>query len=748
MKTTIALLTVSLSQLLQAQDSITLQLKWWNQFQFAGYYAAQKEGYYKAEGLDVNIVPGGIGIAPVEEVTSGRAQFGIGGSDLILDYSNGKPLAAVGALFQHSPYTFMTLEESKINSLNDFVNKTVMACDGQGWAELKAALILEGINDDSVHVIKHTWNNNDLITGKVDVISAYCTVEPMQLSEQGYKPHLIRPINYGIDFYGDVLFTTTKMMENNPEIIVKFRNASFRGWEYALTHKEEMINYILTLPGVKERGVTRAQLMNEANAMQKLILADVVEIGHMNEGRWQHILNTYKMLGLSDSQSSMAGFVFDPEKEQVAQHSRTLKYTSAAVLLLALIVTISFYRFRKTIRENRERLKHETSCHAEVKDKLNTTEEFLDLAVKGAGIGVWSYHVQSGHFTFNSIGKTMIGYNSEDVTIQGSSLLELMHPSDRELIMQSFNAHITGNSNAFEGNMRFRTMNGDWKWIHAKANAQSRDETGNATRIKGIQLDIDEIKKKETELIEISKELLRNNTDLRQFSFAVSHSIRAPLASIAGLLQIADNNLKMADQSAILVKIEKSVHQLMETLNDINSILTSRQPDGKVGAFIPVQDRIKCIISLHQDNLTAISATVNFTTENKHTIWFPTEIFDGIVNNLVSNAIKFRHPDRNLSLEFALKETENFVVISITDNGQGLDLEKFGNKIFGLYQRFHPKTAGKGLGLYTTKVQIEGMGGKLEVSSQLHKGSTFTVFLPKAPHCYIPEDVASETKSL
>jgi len=107
------LIVISASKLFGADDSIRVQLKWWHQFQFAGYYAAEKKGYYKEQGLNIKLIPGDPAHAPVAQVLKNKADFGITGSDLVVEYTNGKPLVALGAIFQHSPYTILSLKEKK-----------------------------------------------------------------------------------------------------------------------------------------------------------------------------------------------------------------------------------------------------------------------------------------------------------------------------------------------------------------------------------------------------------------------------------------------------------------------------------------------------------------------------------------------------------------------------------------------------------------------------------------------------------
>jgi len=99
-----------------AAEKVTLQLKWYHQFQFAGYYAAQSKGFYKQENLDVNIVEGGEDVPVLKQVLSGAVQYGIGDSDILLSRMNGKPVVAIASIFQHSPYVLLSLREKNINT--------------------------------------------------------------------------------------------------------------------------------------------------------------------------------------------------------------------------------------------------------------------------------------------------------------------------------------------------------------------------------------------------------------------------------------------------------------------------------------------------------------------------------------------------------------------------------------------------------------------------------------------------------
>ncbi|HEU4952349.1 MAG TPA: ABC transporter substrate-binding protein, partial [Holophagaceae bacterium] len=174
------------------RGQVVIQLKWYDQFQFAGYYAAEQEGLYRAAGLDVTLRPGGRGLDPVREVLSGRAQFGIGDSDLLLARAKGAPLVVLAAVFQHSPYIILSRSNARLARPSDLVGKRVMALEDQGAAQIRAMLLKEGIDPAGVRLVRHSWDLQDLVQGRVDGMTAYLTVEPYQLQKLGVSPAVLR----------------------------------------------------------------------------------------------------------------------------------------------------------------------------------------------------------------------------------------------------------------------------------------------------------------------------------------------------------------------------------------------------------------------------------------------------------------------------------------------------------------------------------------------------------------------------
>jgi len=365
-----------------ASEHIKLQLKWHHQFQFAGYYAAQQQGYYRDEGLDVEIIEGRKDRPPLQQVLSGQANYSIGDSEILVSRIAGKPVVALAAVFQHSPYVLLSLNESGIYQPEDLIGKRIMMSGDQGGLQFKALLLKQKIDIKQMTILPHSWRLQDLIEGKVDVISAYAMDEPVQLQQMGYSPAIISNQGYGVDFYGDILFTTERELSMHPERVEAFLRATKKGWAYAFNHKEALVEQIASMPGVAKRGVTQQTLMQEASLMVPYVLSEVVPWGHMNEDRWDAIAGTFAELGLIPAQYSLKGFVY--QGDVLVKRPYMLWFTrSVAILLLILGVTFLWnLQIRRQVIHRTQALQNEI-------DRRTQAEDLLKVAGSVAKIGGW-----------------------------------------------------------------------------------------------------------------------------------------------------------------------------------------------------------------------------------------------------------------------------------------------------------------------------------------------------------------------
>jgi len=319
-------------------EKVTIQLKLKHQFQFAGYYAAKAKGFYAEEGLDVQLKAREKGEGHIRAVVEGRAEYGVADAGLVVARMNGTPVVLLAQIFQHSPLVYISKRESGILGPHDMIGKRVM--QDRGDAPLDAMLI-ETLGDlDKVTLVQHSFRNDEFIEGAVDVMSAYITNEPFTLKQRGIEVTIINPRNYGIDFYGDNLFTTEQEIRRYPGRADRVRQATLKGWDYALKHPDEIIDLILEKYPTQ---LTRERLASEARATAVLILPELVRIGDVDPVRYRRVAETYARLGMTKSADLPHGFFYEAgsyvaltpeEKEWLKAHPRiklgyTLQYEPA-----------------------------------------------------------------------------------------------------------------------------------------------------------------------------------------------------------------------------------------------------------------------------------------------------------------------------------------------------------------------------------------------------------------------------------
>ncbi len=291
-------------------EKVVLQLKWFHQYQFAGYYAAKAQGYYAAEGLDVELRERDPRRDVVAEVTSGQADYGIGDSGLLAAYAKGAPIVALAAIFQHDPLVFISRRGSGVISPYEMAGKRIMFdAKGSDDGPLRALLAESGLRPDKYTFVPHSFDNEDFASGRVDVMSAYLTDQLYDFKQRGIPFNVINPQSYGIDFYGDLIFTSERELQAHPGRAERFVRASLKGWQYALEHREEMIRLIKAQYRTPH---SIGHLRFEAEETRKLILADIVSLGHIDVGRMRRVASVYAEQRLAPplSERQLQQFVF------------------------------------------------------------------------------------------------------------------------------------------------------------------------------------------------------------------------------------------------------------------------------------------------------------------------------------------------------------------------------------------------------------------------------------------------------
>jgi len=316
---------------------VTLQLKWLHQFQFAGYYAAIQQGYYSDAGLLVTLSERNAKSSPIDDLMAGDADFAVADVGALIYRASGTPIVALASVFQNSASILVVREDAQADTLADLVGKNVRIGEGSANAELIAMMAAEGIAQDDLNIADGSHNLASFLSGETPAIDAYSTNEPFILARQGVPFKIFSPLDYGIDFYGDLLLTSERLVAEDPALVRKFRAASIAGWEYAVKHPEELIDLILQDYNSQQK--TRAQLSFEAQETIKLILPQLVPIGYMNEKRWEDIVGFLNAQGRIEGALDLDGFIYqDGFYRGGFLHFLSFYYRELLAMLAGLVV--------------------------------------------------------------------------------------------------------------------------------------------------------------------------------------------------------------------------------------------------------------------------------------------------------------------------------------------------------------------------------------------------------------------------
>ena len=310
-------------------ERVVLQLSWKHKFQFAGYYMAQEKGYYRDAGFDVELREWRGGVGTVRSVVLGRADFGISQGSL-----NGEPVVVLASILQRSPGVIVALASSGIRAVEDLAGKRVMNGTETLAYEYWAMLAARGLSPEELVLVPHTGSLEDLIEGHVDACMGYVTDEPYALQKRGIPFRAFHPEDFGVDSYAEMLFTSRRKALEQPRRVKAFRDASLRGWAYALGHVDEAIDLILRSYAPD---ADRAELEFEAATFASLMESDVVEIGYVNPERWKRMMQKHGAMPGDPvgpmTEAEVETMLFD---ESLAEPARTWMRWLAVSLAAAL----------------------------------------------------------------------------------------------------------------------------------------------------------------------------------------------------------------------------------------------------------------------------------------------------------------------------------------------------------------------------------------------------------------------------
>ncbi len=477
----------------QAMDTVILQLRWDHQFQFAGYYAAEWQGYYRYNGIDVDIRSAieadGTIISATEAVAENRADFGIGAADILVALDHGNPLRILASIFQKSAVAFFAAEAVKLNHPSDLVDLRVSRRPGDMVdVEMQAMLLAEGIDPELVETYPFDQRSGyfeQMKAGKIDVVPGYIIGTPHAAMKEGMELARLRPIDYGVDFYGDSLFTSAALIAENPELVERFKEASLQGWKYALEHPQEIADRIVAtftprFPIRNYASFVRFQI----EPVRELMLHQMVKVGNINPARWARMHETLKALNMVENEFTPEKVIFDPALFRKARQEQLQLALLVAGVLLSSIVAggmLWIIALRRSVGERTQAL-------------LLQKEQYRELIEKSPAI-IYSFVPGHGGIYY-SPQVNLLGYTPGELTANPMIWHESIHPDDLPAVNHVIEGGKTGELT--EVHYRICHRNGHWLWFLDRTYSRRRYD-GQVT-INGVVLDITATKKAEEAL--------------------------------------------------------------------------------------------------------------------------------------------------------------------------------------------------------------------------------------------------------
>lgn len=292
---------------------------------------------------------------------------------------------------------------------------------------------------------------------------------------------------------------------------------------------------------------------------------------------------------------------------------------------------------------------------------------------------------------------------------------------DRQLIEEKLLSVFEGSSVVFEASHVLQS------YMISAVPLTEADDSINKILIASQNITAQKRSQSEKELL--IEELTQNNSDLRQFSYITSHNLRAPLSNLLGIIKLLDTSEVKDPMTSLLLKnFEECTLQLNDTVNDLINVLIIKNNVNAKKERLDIKKIFDRVISSIQTTLDTSDVTVDANFDEAYEVDFNRTYLESILLNLLTNAVKYKSPKRKPEIHIYTKTgRDNSVKLYFADNGLGIDLKRYKDRIFGLYQRFHDHADSKGLGLYIVNSQIRVMGGEIEVESEVDKGTTFII---------------------
>ncbi|MDR6967940.1 PAS domain S-box-containing protein [Flavobacterium arsenatis] len=376
--------------------------------------------------------------------------------------------------------------------------------------------------------------------------------------------------------------------------------------------------------------------------------------------------------------------------------------------------------FYGRVSDNTENVKQEL--------KLKISEERYEFALQATSEGIWDLNVATNQVFFSSQSMKMLGFEEKDAMLSIDKWDNRIHPDDIEKYQKDIKYHFENKTPFYKNLQRVLTNDGTYRWILSKGKVIERDSLGTPLRVIGMHSDISRQIEKEHELKRTLEILSEQNKRLLNFAHIVSHNLRSHAGNFKMLLDIIESETDQDIKDESLLYMRTNSNDLTETIENLKELVDIHSDLKPIREHLNLSQYLRKMINLLNDEFIKHKVDIQINIPDDATVYFNPAYLESILLNFSTNAVKYSHPERIPKIHYHLESANGVKVLSISDNGLGIDLEKNGDALFGMYKTFHRHPNSRGIGLFMSKNQIEAMGGRIKVESKVNVGSCFKIY--------------------
>ena len=340
---------------------------------------------------------------------------------------------------------------------------------------------------------------------------------------------------------------------------------------------------------------------------------------------------------------------------------------------------------------------------------------------------VWECDAKTFSFKFISKKvKKILGYSAEEWLQSENFWVDHIHPDDKKWTIEYCTLKVNENSN-HDFEYRMIAKDGKVVWLRDIINVIS--DNGQAISLRGIMIDVTATKESEKKLNDSFNLVTEQNKRLLNFSYIVSHNLRSHTSNIASIMGLLESSESEEEKNEMIQLLKSVSNSLSETMIHLNEVITIRTNIGLVSEPLNLNYYLETAQKVLSEQVNAKEVSFVTSMPENVIINYNPAYLDSILYNIISNSIRYSHPDRKPIIHIQwIIDSEN-KILQISDNGVGIDLVKNADKIFGMYKTFGNHIDSKGIGLFITKNQIDAMGGNITVESEPNVGTTFKIYI-------------------